>query len=261
MLELYHGEPNLFSLKPLIVLKEKNVEFVGHHVDPLKDATYENKFLPNDEVEMNMEGEGPILVHDGRVMTDSFFMSIYLDDVFSPMSLRPAGAVAHWRILAGTAGFGQLLGPAVSTLGVFRYLAPVLRARGPGSIAAVLAARGFQERREGWTALLAPEDPAELIEDSRRKVGLGIGKIEGILANSAWLAGDSYSLYDIDTFALTHCLTSLTPDLLNETTAPRMMNWLEQIRARPAVQAALAMSLTGKPEQAFLPGPEHSRWG
>ena len=261
MLELYHGEPNMYSLKPLIVLKEKNIPFVSHYVDPLQDATYENKFLPSEEVEMNMEGEGPILVHDGQVMTDSFFMSVYLDDVFPAPVLRPVGAAAHWRILAGVAAFGQLLGPAVSTLGTFRYLAPVLRARGTKTIADILAARSFQERREGWSALLAAEDPVELIEDSRRKVGLGISKTEAILEKSSWLAGDTYSLYDIDVFSMTHCLTGLAPDLLNETTAPRMMNWLARIRARPSVQAALAMSRSGKPEQAFLPGPEHSRWG
>ena len=65
MLELYHGEPNVFALKPLIVLKEKNAAFTSHYVDPLVDASYENQFLPSDEVEMNQEGEGPILVHDG----------------------------------------------------------------------------------------------------------------------------------------------------------------------------------------------------
>ncbi len=30
---------------------------------------------------------------------------------------------------------------------------------------------------------------------------------------------------------------------------------------RPAVKKALAMSKTGKPDEAFAPGPEHARWG
>jgi hypothetical protein len=33
------------------------------------------------------------------------------------------------------------------------------------------------------------------------------------------------------------------------------------MRERPAVRAALALSRTGKPQEAFVPGAEPSRWG
>jgi hypothetical protein len=39
------------------------------------------------------------------------------------------------------------------------------------------------------------------------------------------------------------------------------MEWLQRMRERPAVQKALASSRTGKPDEAFAPGPEHARWG
>ena len=31
--------------------------------------------------------------------------------------------------------------------------------------------------------------------------------------------------------------------------------------SQPAVSKALATSRTGKPDEAFAPGPEHARWG
>ena len=56
-------------------------------------------------------------------------------------------------------------------------------------------------------------------------------------------------------------LPTLTPDLVNAGATPQLWQWLERIRARSAVQTALGFSRTGRPEQAFAPGPEHSRWG
>jgi hypothetical protein len=56
-------------------------------------------------------------------------------------------------------------------------------------------------------------------------------------------------------------LPQLAPALVNESTAPRVMEWLRRIRVRSAVRAALSVSRTGEPEKAFAPGPEHSRWG
>jgi hypothetical protein len=48
---------------------------------------------------------------------------------------------------------------------------------------------------------------------------------------------------------------------LTEVTAPRLIDWLNRIRNRPAGRTALGSGRTGKPEHAFAPGPEHSRWG
>jgi glutathione S-transferase len=68
-------------------------------------------------------------------------------------------------------------------------------------------------------------------------------------------------LADIDAFAICNALPTLTPQLVNASATPRLSQWLARIRERPAVRAALGTSRTGRPEQAFAPGPEHSRWG
>jgi hypothetical protein len=39
------------------------------------------------------------------------------------------------------------------------------------------------------------------------------------------------------------------------------MGFLERMHTRPAVRAALALSRTGRPAEAFVPGAEASRWG
>lgn len=90
---------------------------------------------------------------------------------------------------------------------------------------------------------------------------MGVQRLEDALSASQWLMGATYTLADVDAFAICNSLTTLTPDLVNETNTPRLVGWLKRIRKRPALQAALSLSRTGKPEEAFAPGPEHSRWG
>ncbi len=76
-----------------------------------------------------------------------------------------------------------------------------------------------------------------------------------MLATSPWLVGDKFSIADIEAFALTNGLTKLTPDLVSKSASPRVIDWLERIRARPGVKAALAMSKTGKPDECLRAGP------
>jgi len=86
-----------------------------------------------------------------------------------------------------------------------------------------------------------------------------VKKFEDALAKGPWLSGSNYSLADIDAFSILRPVQHLAPDLLEP--APRTRDWLSRIESRPAVKAALAASRTGKPHEAFTPGPEHSRWG
>jgi glutathione S-transferase len=115
--------------------------------------------------------------------------------------------------------------------------------------------------QDAWRLALTDGYSAELLQDSERKVSLAVRRIEDTLAQSDWLVGNAYSLADVDAFAICNSLTTLTPGLVNEAATPKLLAWLARIRARPAVRAALGVSRTGKPEQAFAPGPEHSRWG
>jgi glutathione S-transferase len=262
MLELIHWEPNGSYLKPLIALNEKGLAFRSRYVDVLAFQQYQPGFLDaSRETQLNLEGEGPILIHDGKQITESLFMIEYLEDAFPEKSLRPADALGQNKILGWARFINEVFMPAANTLGCHTYLAPQLKGRDPASLEAALARIPMKFLQDGWQLALTDGYSAELLEDSQRKVGLAVRRIEDALARSDWLVGDTYSLADIDAFAICNSLTALTPGVVNEAATPRLVAWLKRIRARPAVQAALGVSRTGKPEQAFAPGSEHSRWG
>jgi glutathione S-transferase len=262
MLELYHWEPNGSYLKPLIVLHEKGLRFESRYVDVLAFEQFKPGFPhASRETRLSLEGEGPLLVHDGRQITESMFMIEYLEDAFPEASLRPADAFSHVRILAWARFINEVLMPAANTLGCRKYLAPALQGRDVASLDPVLSRIPMKLLEDGWRAALTGSYSEEILEDSRRKVGLAVRRIEEALASSEWLVGTSYTLADIDAFSICNSLPALTSDLVNATASPRLFAWIKRIRMRAAVRAALGASRTGRPEQAFAPGPEHSRWG
>lgn len=261
MPELYHWEPNTFSLKPLIVLHEKGVSFTSHYVDFLSLAQYNLPTMKAIEVANNPEGEGPILVDHGTAMTESFFIGLYLDEAYPAKPLRSTNAYARWRVLMWARFINEVLAPAVSTLGCHKYVAPALKDRDRGALEQVIARMPTKEQRDGWRAALDGAYSEELLAESRRKIGLAVRKLEDALAQSDWLSGNAFSLADVDAFAMLAPIPHLDEALLNRRVSPRTVAWFEQIKGRPAVKAALATSKTGRPHEAFTPGPEHSRWG
>ena len=74
MLELYHAEPVANSMKVLLCLKEKGIEFTSHYVDLLRFEQHQPEF-----VAINPNGQVPVLVHDGATITESTVINEYLD--------------------------------------------------------------------------------------------------------------------------------------------------------------------------------------
>jgi glutathione S-transferase len=259
MLELYHWAPNGPWLKPLIVLSEKGIACTLRRVDVLAFEQYGAAMpAPTLETRLNLEGEGPLLVHDGRQLTESFFLSEYLDCAFGGTALRPVDPVLYNRMLAWARFINEVLMPAANTLGCKQFLAPALA--GKTAPPEILDRIPLSFLRQGWMRAYSGSYPDELVGESRRKIRLGLARIEAALGSGEpWLLGNGYSLTDIDAFAICRSLPLLTPDFMED--HPRCRAWMARMEARPAVQASLRVGGWERPETAFAPGPEHARWG
>jgi glutathione S-transferase len=127
MLQLFHWAPNGPWLKVLIVLAEKNIDCTLRSIDVLAFEQYGPAMPPATlETRLNPEGEGPLLVHEGRQLTESFFISEYLDAAFPGLPLRPTDPVKFNRMLAWARFINEVFMPGANTLGCQRYLAPAL---------------------------------------------------------------------------------------------------------------------------------------
>jgi GSH-dependent disulfide-bond oxidoreductase len=259
-LELYHWEPNTCFLKPLIALAEKGVDFDSHWFDPTRLEQFAPGFPRNTESDLQLEREGPVLVHGDTVISSSFFMLEYIEEVLPGTPLRPGDAFTHYRARA-SAQFLGALGADVSLLGCMQFLVPVLKSQDSNALRARLEAIEPLERRNSWLALLDGAYDEKLLAKVHERMQFPLGRVERTLGSSPWLAGSGYSLADIDAFALLRPLPTLVPDLVNESRTPRILEFLSRMHERRAVQQALAASRSGKPHEAFVPGAEPSRWG
>lgn len=261
MIELYHWEPNTFFLKPLIALKEKQAEFTSRYFDPTKFEQFAASFPRNVESGLHLEREGPVLVRDGATISSSFFMLEYIAESVPGVELNPGGAFEHYRARAWGQFLCLSLGAGVNALGCAKYLAPVLKQRDQSELKSRINAIEPQERRAAWNAVIDGSYKETVLATVRQRLAFPVKRVEDALAKASWLTGRDYSIADIDAFAMLNTLPDLAPDLVSAQVTPRTMEFLQRMRERRAVREALAMSRTGKPQEAFVPGAEPSRWG
>jgi glutathione S-transferase len=209
---------------------------------------------------MHLEREGPVLVDDGTVIASSFFMLEYIAEAFAGPALMPSTPYARYLVHAWGQTIALSVANAVAMLGCARHLAPTLRSRPSKDLQARLASIEPLERRLAWTAVLERSE-ADAAAAARGQLAAPLRRIEAALTSAPWLAGAEYSIADIDAFAMLAPLPELAPELVNASATPHIAAFLARMQARPAVRAALALTRTGRPAHAFVPGPESSRWG
>jgi hypothetical protein len=77
MLTLYSFGPGANSLKPLLALYEKGLEFTPRFLNPAVFEHHEDWFK-----KINPRGQVPVLDHDGRIISESTVICEYLEDAF-----------------------------------------------------------------------------------------------------------------------------------------------------------------------------------
>lgn len=236
MLELYHAEPAANSMKVLLCLKEKNLEFVSHYVNLLMFEQHQPGFL-----KINPNGQVPVLVHDGAIITESTVINEYLDEVFPETPLRPGNPLERARMRIWSKFVDEYLCPALSMWGWHILVRRVAQALKKEELEKALARIPLKEQRDKWATVAGESFTPEQLEDSRRKLAVSVERMEQILRESKWLAGSTYSLADVNSYSMVAGIARIFPDLLNERTAPRSFEWLATMNERPAVKAALAM--------------------
>ncbi len=256
MLELFHWEPVAHSARVLICLHEIGVEFESRYIDLIGFRQFSNEFLA-----MNPMGQVPVLRVDGSVMTESSLINEYLAESHPDAGLAPLDPLGWYKTQTWSKFVDYNLGSSLATLGCRKRLVPLLKMLDQDELAKKIEAIPVPERQPAWQLAVNDGYTSDMVANSERKLTLVIERMENVLADDEWLAGDNYSIADIDTFAHMRSLAELAPHIVNERQAPRTTDWLGRISERPAVQEALSTYGEFGPGKAFAPGPEHSRWG
>jgi glutathione S-transferase len=253
MLKLYHAEPVANSLKALISVKEKGLEFQSIYIDLHKFEQHEPWF-----VALNPEGQVPVLEHDGHIITHTTVIGEYLEDAFpNAPALRPPDALGKARMRYWTKFCDEHVVNYVSMHGWHRLVGVIARSVDAGEFERLMARIPLHEQREKWRTARSGFDAADLA-DATRKIAVAVDKAEQQLQKTQWLAGDTYTLADINFFAIGGmALERLFPQLQVGTRAPRLTQWVARMFERPGVKAAFAMPDRTNPALRTFTGEAH----
>jgi glutathione S-transferase len=228
-LTLHHDASTPDTLKLLIALGEAGADFAHVLVDVASLAHWRS---PHRDIAP--DGEVPVLVVDGDAFTDSTHALEYVAEALAPGRLAPVDALGWYKVQAWLNKLDGVRGP-VNLLGWNLTTAADERARYRSALAQVEG----RKRLAGWSAVV---EDAEVSEDqlqvARDRIAEIVDKVEAQLGESAWLAGETYSIADIAGFGLLRGLPRLVPEIVTPDRTPRLLEWLDRIAARPAVRDA-----------------------
>ena len=235
-LTYYHAEPVANSLKSMIPLKEKGLDFTSVYVDLHKFEQHQPWFIA-----LNPEGQVPVLDHDGAIITHTTVINEYLEDVFPDVPLRPRDPVAAARMRYWNKFVDEHVMNHVSMHGWHRLVGVIARNIDEGTFEDLLSHIPLPDQRKKWATARSGFSEEQLTY-ATGKIEAAVDKVEEQLGKTAWIAGDAYTLADINFFS--HCgmmVDRMFPDLQIKTRTPRLVEWTERMRARPGVAAALEM--------------------
>jgi glutathione S-transferase len=237
VLELYHHGTSTCAAKVRLALAEKQLAWTGHYVDLLAGEQFRPEFL-----KINAKGVGPVLVHDGRIVRESTVICEYLEEVFPGHPVYPDTPGERAQVRIWTKAVDEELHPACSTITyVVSHRHTILR-NGLGSFEEFPrqnAGEGYAARERKWRwineGLAAPGagDQVRIYDGYLRRM-------EEALQDRQWLVTGHLTMADIALAPYLNRLAALSMhEMWEGGRCPRVADWFERIRARPAFKPAL----------------------
>jgi glutathione S-transferase/GST-like protein len=223
----------------MLALMEKNVAFHSHYLDLLNFDQHKPEYLA-----INPQGTIPAMLHGDRVLTESTAIMEYIDEAFPGPRLMPDDPRDRWRVRWWMKFMDQWLAPSFSMFGWSVFVGPAVRSKDPEELKAAIERIPLPERRVAWRKAIYGLFGEEEMQESQRRVALGIRMLEEALGKYQWLATDRYSLADVNGFNLAFALPLSQPTLSNDEVTPNILRWLRAIYARPATKACWALGRT-----------------
>ncbi len=234
-LKYYHAEPAANSLKSMIPLIEKGLPYESIYVDLHRFEQHSQWF-----VAINPEGQVPVLDHDGHVITHTTVINEYLEDEFPDTPpLRPRNSLGAARMRYWNKFVDEHVTNHVSMHGWHRMVGIIARKIDGGEFEKLMERIPLPDQRRKWQAARSGFSDADLA-NATQKIIYAVDKVERQLAATAWIAGNDYTLADINFYS--HCgmmVERMFPELEIARRCPRLVAWREKMTARPAVAKAL----------------------
>ncbi|PWE31193.1 hypothetical protein DDZ14_14335 [Maritimibacter sp. 55A14] len=190
---------------------------------------------------LNPRAVVPVLVHDGRIITESTIINEYIAEAFDGPSLMPAdpwwrARKRYWSMLLDT-GLHSPHTTVLSFVIALRF-AFLKFLDTPQKIEAHLKSVRDPASRERQREAFELGYEAQSFRTAVFAFDALLEEMEDALAKSPWLAGDALSLADLDMAPYVHRLDTLgLSNLYAE--RPHVAEWYNRLQARPSWKTAI----------------------
>ena len=231
MLKLYSFGPGANSLKPMLTLYEKGLDYEQHQLNPGAFEHHSDWYK-----QINPRGQVPALVDGDKVITESTVICEYLEDEYpTAVSLRPADSFGRAQMRVWTKWVDEYFCWCVSTIGWHRYVGKMVQGLSDAEFEDKVKAIPVVEQQVKWRR--AREGfPQDMLDEEMRKIAFSVRRLDDHLRDHEWLVPGQYTLADICNFAIANGMQFGFAELVNRQDTPHLVRWIEQIAQRPAVK-------------------------
>ena len=194
MLELYHYDHSTAAQKIRIALAEKQLDWKSHHLDT--SVAKREHFSP-EYLKINPRGIVPTLVQDGKAIRESQVILEYLDDAFPEPPLRPASAYGKATMRLWTKLIDEGLHVHSRVVGMCIVVRHAKTSAGPEELKKYLQEMPETVRKENDRVNIAEGLDSPLLPRAITYFRNVFEDMDAALADSPWLAGETFSLADI----------------------------------------------------------------
>jgi glutathione S-transferase len=226
-MDLYHNNMSTCSQKVRLVLREKNLKPVEHHLNLRAGDQTRPDYL-----KLNPKGVVPTIVDHDQPIVESTIISEYLDDAYPERPLRPhdpikRAAMRNWTSIPDT-GLHSACG-VVSFAIAFRHQYLALPKE---DMERQLAEKPDPVARASQSELIRSGVEARFFPDAMKAYDRALTAMARQLDRTPWLAGDEYSLAETALLPYIRRLEDLSLSWLWEGRRGSIAKWLDGCKSR-----------------------------
>lgn len=231
-LHLYHAGRSNCSARVRLLLEEKRLNWTSHYVDIYKRANVTAEYFG-----INPKGLVPTLVHDGKVVTESNDILLYLEEKFPDPGFSPAAEADLEVMKAWLQRSGGIHMPGIKTYAYARQHAKnVVKTAEEVNLYRSLQKDPDLLAFHGKHDLPGQAFTAEDVDSATGLVRDALGEMNTILTGADWIVGNVYSLADI---SWAPSITTLQGVGFPVEEYPLVMEWYARVANRPAFNFAV----------------------
>lgn len=227
-MELYHNNMSVCAQKVRLVLCEKGLHPVEHHLNLRAGDATKPEYL-----KLNPNGVVPTLVDQGTSIIESTVICEYLEEAYPDPPLRPEAPLARAAMRLWTRRPDGGLHDACGITSVSIYFRQQMLAFAPEEIERLIEEKPDPKIREVFRTIMKLGVAAPMVAPALKAYDSTIELVARQLDRTPWLAGTTYTLADAALLPYVCRLEHLAMDWMWSGARASVADWLARCKARP----------------------------